>query len=251
MSDKREGRIIHVLGNNNMTGDGYERYRDFHCFGQKNADVACSKCKLRFACFTDRDNIELSHKDFNKKSRNGFISNSSTTSFIVLVKPEKVSSVEFILRHLKHWQDGKTCPTVPERVKFLNKELKELDKDLVYVDKLVTRVTGMSDQTLKDHQFLLKYSMHTLRQDAIRNDRLYAPKREAAYKRDHLCDYARLKDDLEKAKTNCNNELKSLEGNDDWVFVTFEEDANWGTLKQMVADLEKSGNAIILKQETS
>lgn len=67
MSEKK-GRIIHVLGNNQMAGDGYERYRDFHCFGQKNADVACAKCKLRFQCFTDRENIELSHNDFNKKS---------------------------------------------------------------------------------------------------------------------------------------------------------------------------------------
>lgn len=186
------------------------------------------------------------------KRKQGFISNSSTTSFIVLVKPEKVSSVEFILRHLKHWQEGKTCPTVPERVKLLNKELKELDKDMTYVDTLSNRVAGMTEQTLKDHQFLMRYnSFHMLRPDAIRNDRLYAPKREAAYKKDQLADYRRLKEDLQKAKVNCENELKALEGNEGWTFVTFEEDANWGTLKQMIHDLVATGDAVILKEETS
>ncbi len=68
MTEKAKGRIIHIIGNNKMTNNGYERYRDFHCFGQKNIDVACAKCKLRFQCFTDRENIEMSHNDFNKKS---------------------------------------------------------------------------------------------------------------------------------------------------------------------------------------
>ena len=62
-----EPRTIKVLGNRETSYD-IERYRDFICYGRKNIDEVCGACKLRFACFSTRDDIEIPVAEFRKKS---------------------------------------------------------------------------------------------------------------------------------------------------------------------------------------
>jgi len=49
-------KTIRVVG---KTGDGRNWWKEFHCYGTKNVDDVCEDCMLKFACFTDRDNIEV------------------------------------------------------------------------------------------------------------------------------------------------------------------------------------------------
>ncbi len=190
------------------------------------------------------------------KSRFGFVSNSSSTSFVILVKPDKVESVEFILKHLKHEMNGgNPCPTVPERIKELKTEIKDIDKDVIYVDGIFDKINAISDQSFTDHEFLSRYSTYRmLQKEAIRSDRKYPIPRKMRMSRDKedfLGDIRRLKEDLQEDRAKCETEIQKISGNKDWVFVSFEEDAMWGTLKQMVSDLVKTGDAVVLKQETS
>ncbi len=188
------------------------------------------------------------------KSRHGFVSNSSSTSFVILVKPDKVESVAFILKHLKHdMNGGNPVVAVPERRKELKTEIKEIDKDLKYVNGIYDKIAFIPDQSFTDHDLLARYStFHMLRKEAIRSERKYPDNVHFGRdKEDFLGDLHRLQEDLREDRAKCEKEIETLTGNDDWVFVSFEEDAHWGTLKQMVDDLVKAGDAVVLKQETS
>ncbi len=67
--DERAGPvIIHILGNDQRVTGGIERYKDFHCFGRQNAEKVCSRCTLRFICFTETNQIEVSCRFFGKYS---------------------------------------------------------------------------------------------------------------------------------------------------------------------------------------
>lgn len=65
-------KIIHITGSGkfiNLTNyHGYERYKDFHCYGDNNPDKVCSYCIVRYLCFTEQEQVELSYLDFNKNS---------------------------------------------------------------------------------------------------------------------------------------------------------------------------------------
>ena len=67
MDEQLEPRTIKVLGDKETSYE-IERYRDFICYGRKNIDDVCSTCKLRFACFSTRDDIEIPVKEFHKQS---------------------------------------------------------------------------------------------------------------------------------------------------------------------------------------
>lgn len=53
-------KIIRITG---KLSDGREWWKEFHCHGTKNIDEVCEDCILKFACFTDRDKIEVEAKD--------------------------------------------------------------------------------------------------------------------------------------------------------------------------------------------
>uniref|UniRef100_A0A6M3KYV3 Uncharacterized protein n=1 Tax=viral metagenome TaxID=1070528 RepID=A0A6M3KYV3_9ZZZZ len=160
----------------------------------------------------------------------------------------------FILKHLKHnIGEGEAVVTVPERRKELKTEIKDIDKDLKYVSGIYDKINAVPDQSFTDHDLLARYStFHMLRKEAIRSERKYpADIHFGRDKEDFLGDLHRLQEDLREDRAKCEAEIEKLAGNDDWVFVSFEEDAMWGTLKNMVSDLVKSGDAVVLKQETS
>ncbi len=59
---------IRILGNNQRTGGGIERYKEFLCWGRRDATNICSGCTVRFICFTESLQIELEHTYFGKGS---------------------------------------------------------------------------------------------------------------------------------------------------------------------------------------
>lgn len=62
-----EPRTIKVLGNKETSYE-IERYKDFFCYGRKNINEVCGVCKLRFPCFSTRDDIEVPVSEFHKES---------------------------------------------------------------------------------------------------------------------------------------------------------------------------------------
>jgi len=68
MVDKEfEPRTIRIAGSERNSFE-IERYREFICYGRKNIEEVCGSCKLRFACFSTRDDIEIPVGEFRKKS---------------------------------------------------------------------------------------------------------------------------------------------------------------------------------------
>lgn len=60
--------IIHITGNNLRVSSGIEKYKEFYCYGRKNADKVCSNCTLRFTCFTESNQVDVSYTHFGKHS---------------------------------------------------------------------------------------------------------------------------------------------------------------------------------------
>lgn len=184
------------------------------------------------------------------KIRTGYVSNSSTTSFAILIKPEKAKDIEFILRHVKAW-NGEPCQTVPERKKDLKKEVRELGKDMTFIDDLVEKVNRITKEETVAHRILEQVSsFHVIRSMAIRNSRLYSS--PFGLSLGHYKETLRtVKKSLREDLVEHNKQLKLLEGNEDWSVITFEEDLNWGTLRGMVDELVEKGDAVILIRDTT
>ena len=51
---------IKIVG---KTSNNLEWYKEFHCYGYKNADEICEDCILKFQCFSGREKIEISSAD--------------------------------------------------------------------------------------------------------------------------------------------------------------------------------------------
>ena len=183
------------------------------------------------------------------KTRSGFVSNSSSTSFAILVKPEKVEAIEFILRHVKAWDDS-PCKTVPERKRNIQAEMREIDKDVKYVDNLLKKVDNISKGEVVIHQLLDRIDSFSFKKEAIRNMRMYPPVGNRSLK-DYKNTLKRIKEDLREDRADQEKQLKLLEGNDNWSIITFDEDLNFGTLKYMVDELVEKGDATILIREVT
>lgn len=179
------------------------------------------------------------------KIREGYVSNSSSTSFVLLVKPEKVEAIEFILRHAKAWDDS-PCKTVPERRRDLKAEIREVDKDVKYVDNLLTKVDNVTAKELEAHQLLDLLDSFNFGKRAIRDLRLYPRYRKSL--KDYTDTLVRFREDLKEDRAEAENQIEILEGNDGWNVITFEEDLNFGTLKYMVDELVEKGEAVIVKK---
>jgi len=91
-----EPRTIKVLGDGEERNREIERYRDFICFGRKNVDEVCGNCKLRFACFSTRDDIEIPVREFRKRS---------IKDVTVKMVANKYSALRYKFRKAKNWQD--------------------------------------------------------------------------------------------------------------------------------------------------
>jgi len=179
------------------------------------------------------------------KSRFGFVSNSSSTSFVLLVKPEKAEAIEFILRHAKAWDDS-PCKTVPERRKDLKAEIREVDKDVKYVDNLLTKVDNVTKEGLEIHQLLDLIDSFSFGKRAIRDLRMYPRYRKNL--KDYTDTLVRFREDLKEDRAEMDKQIEALDGNDEWNIITFEEDLNFGTLKYMVDELVEKGEAVIVKK---
>lgn len=190
------------------------------------------------------------------KVRSGFVSNSSTSSFIVLVKPDKVKDVDFIIRHAM--RDYNTpCATVPERKKELRKEIRELDKDTIYTENLMAQLEVLfTDEAYDFHMLCEKINLvaggGAWRQAryGIRNYRMYP----SPYEPERDRHFTRLNETLQNIaieRASCERELEQITGNEKWSIISFEEDANWGHLDRMIDELVADGDAIVLHKETT
>jgi hypothetical protein len=63
-----EARIIRILGSGKERDREIEHYREFYCYGRQDIDNVCGNCRLRFICFTDREQIEIPMVDLRKRS---------------------------------------------------------------------------------------------------------------------------------------------------------------------------------------
>ncbi|MFA7101262.1 MAG: hypothetical protein WC196_05980 [Bacilli bacterium] len=63
-----EARIIRILGSGKERDREIEHYREFYCYGRQDIDNVCGNCRLRFICFTDREQIEIPMADLHKRS---------------------------------------------------------------------------------------------------------------------------------------------------------------------------------------
>ncbi len=63
-----DARIIRVLGYGKERDKEIEHYKDFHCYGRQNIDDVCGSCRLRFLCFTDRENVEIPITQLRKRT---------------------------------------------------------------------------------------------------------------------------------------------------------------------------------------
>lgn len=60
MGETYDGAVtIKVIGDNIERNYSIERFREFQCYGRKNADDVCGKCNLRFECFSTAFNEEI------------------------------------------------------------------------------------------------------------------------------------------------------------------------------------------------
>jgi len=186
------------------------------------------------------------------KNREGFISNSSTTSYLILVKPEKVESVDFILRSL---HNEKTMPSksVKEFRKGLLDEIKEIKKDIAYVEELKGKlIAGVANQyQYSFHAFLNMLEALSFHKDRIRTMRDRPIRDQVRNYEYYATELNRVKVSLQKKMDDYEKQIKALEGNEGWSIIAFDDDANWGALKGMVEDLLSSKNAIIISKETS
>ncbi len=191
------------------------------------------------------------------KVRNGFVSNSSTSSFILLVKPNKVKDIDFILRHALRSGEVTPCKSVPERQRELKKEIRDLCKDTTFAQEMLDKLGDLfSDTAFELHEFCDYIDMMTNpgwnSGRGIRNYRTYPQPRRL--KRDRTRYHDALRKTLTSiadARSKCEIELEQLTGNEKWSIVAFEEDLQWGHLRSMVDELVKDGNAIVLHQKTS
>jgi len=184
------------------------------------------------------------------KIRNGFVSNSSTASFIVLIKPKRIKDVEFVLRYATG--EYPVCKTVSKRKKELNKEISKLDEDILYVKEKYKELDSLYSENAFDfHELCHDISnINNYRKSifAIRTMREHPSK--IKLKRTFYHDKLKnVIENIKEAKVDCQNELKSLTGNETWSIVSFQDDANFGRMQGMVDELVKDGDAIIILEE--
>jgi len=55
---------IKIIG---KTSDGRDWYKEYHCYGYKNADEICEDCILKFQCFSGREKMEIPVADLTVK----------------------------------------------------------------------------------------------------------------------------------------------------------------------------------------
>lgn len=113
MNEQFEPRTIRVLGDGKERNYEIERYRDFLCYGRKNIEEVCGNCKLRFACFSTRDDVEIPIKEFGKRG---------IREVTVRMIANKYSNLKYTFKRSKNW--GKTINIDRIQINFKKVTLK-------------------------------------------------------------------------------------------------------------------------------
>ena len=200
------------------------------------------------------------------KTRNSFVSNSSTTSFMVCFKPEpkdlSLKTFDFILRgngsnayplNLEVFKD-----TVKDRKENLLREQKALNKDLVFLADRITKLSKYQQDT-KLMQKLEEIDTE-LTENNIRFSREIAKinkKKEEKFFVNKLSkNFHTMINQIEKIKEKLNEISKQYDLIKDFpdtsIIAKWKEDANSSSfLKQFVDEFESDKRIIVLQKITN
>jgi len=210
------------------------------------------------------------------KSRQGFVSNSSSSSFVIAIKKAKSkkfsdpsSVIDFLIKHSgAKYGDLKYFSQTPKKYDFLlKKEIKELQKDVRWVEK---QKSGLEEALGNEDvvEILAKINRMPSIQSAKKRNEDNANKdktnEDNRFSREYMHS---MKEALEREITSLEYSLNSmgekikelqekekkiqpyLDG--DWQLIGFEEDM-WGSvLKSAIEDMARRKEAIIIEKATT
>jgi len=202
------------------------------------------------------------------KIRNGFVSNSSSSSFIVAVKkPQKnetnyMELIEFMMKNYYKRKDldKNFKGSIKEYTSNLEKELKKLTKDITFLekDKIFIEEVLSNKNLIKPIGKLFEYldNKTKLKKNlGVRQTREfyknYVPKFVLENELGSInYDIDKIKNKIEILTARISDIQKYKEGS--WDIICYEEDAAFGSpMSGAIKELEEKSLAKILKKETT
>jgi len=192
------------------------------------------------------------------KMRNGFVSNSSSSSFIIAIRKQEknninnIKLIEFLSKHTEKRPLWKDELAVSAREEILNSELQEMSNDLIFLIK----EKAIWSKLAKNRNFDKFLGKVKERINKINN---YESVRNLRFMEENAFEHKVCKTVLNKIIyfiKEITKEMIKIEKilaklkrlDDNWLTFSFEEDSNWGNkvVSSIVRDLEKQKKAIIL-----
>ena len=204
------------------------------------------------------------------KVRFGFVSNSSSSSFVVAIrKPTKktidaVKFIEFVAKHTEKNPIWSNVFGIAAKQKAIKAEIDELKKDMAFGYKEVEFWRNVGEDGLFDGWLgKLKEHFRAFKPGGgeVRQLRSMSEYRENLSEMGQtpcklMSQWIKNVVDRDKDKlVELEKELAQLKNlkNSEWAIYSFEEDMHWGKnlVSNIVTDLVKQGQAIILKKHNS
>lgn len=198
------------------------------------------------------------------KIRHGFVSNSSSTSYVVVFVPEpsnlNLKTFDFLLKvrgnridqaDLKIYRD-----TVASRREALEKEIKTAERDIAWIKNKVGNLIECSQipavQLLMDE--LDSYNQN-IDAESIRHIRRYSKKEKWSESiKNRIESYNKAAKELDDRIVESNNQLNMIKDLPaDSVIAAWDEDLGGPgrMLSELLNELEPDGRVIVLKKETT
>ena len=194
------------------------------------------------------------------KIRNGFVSNSSTSSFVVAVKKDaskQYDALKLIDIFLNKFEVNKK--KISQEIKEVKDEIRELEKDIKYLDRLIDDLKEVPENFVE-----IVDKSHGLSNDtAIRNSRdideymssedyrSYESRISVKERKLGYLDFDRKS--LNSKIQNLNLKLEKIKDLKDeyYELISTECDVCYSSLRPLFEELQKKKLAIILREKTS
>lgn len=199
------------------------------------------------------------------KTRNGFVSNSSSSSFVVVIRKPKpftismVKLIEFVAKHTEKNPAWKEVFSINTKIELIKEELKELDKDLAFFTKEYNFWNEIKKNKefdtwlgkIKDHS-ITEAELNSCRNERLVNDYPNLPDTPCLFMTNRL-NHKReaIKQEITKFQLELRNIKKYKDS--EWMIYSFEEDVNFSNkvISKMIDDLVKRKEAVIISKYTS